>query len=334
MKVYFNSTIRKKIQIFTICTLIISCEDRSYNNVYDSQYSLPHPTNLTLEQISDNEIQLSWIYNTNGIDGFLIDKSFDGGDWQTQYIVINENQMSCIDNEIVHNKSHEYRVSAFADENISTPSMQNSIVPYYVAPLAFEDDFTQNSLHWQLASGNWYLSNEALLINGPDDEYAHILFKETSINFDQPIRFIVNTDHISGNDETSIFGIGFFDTITENKTFYLISPDGWYNLSEHDYMTDEWSELIEWTDSNYISEDLALLEIIYRDDLFTLYYNGNYLNSYQMHDQTFNGIMLYHQGTDMIKFDNVKFYAFDIGTISKATKVTFPFSNTNTLKNY
>lgn len=324
---YIKSTIKKTIQICAICTLIISCEDRLFNNIYDIQYPLPEPTNLTLEQIYDNEIQLNWNHTSNGVDGFIVDKSLDGGVWQTHYMVINENQTSCIDTEIVHDKSHKYRVSAFADENISTPSFQSTIIPYYIAPLAFEDGFSQNTLHWQIASGNWYLSNNALLIDGPDDDYQHLSLKETSNNFGQPLRFIVDIDHISGDDEKSIFGIGFIDADNDNKILYLISSNGWYNLSEHNYTIDEWNILIDWKGSNFISEELASLEIIYRDDLFTLYYNGNYLNSYQISDLSLNGIMLYHQGTDMIKFDNVKFYAYNIGTISKTINTAMPLQS-------
>lgn len=331
MKRNIKSTIIKIIQLCAFCTLIFSCEDRLFDNIYDVQYQLPQPTNLTLEQISDNEIQLNWNSNSTGDDGFIIDKKLNDGNWQNQYIVINKNQTSYIDTEIVYDKSHTYRVSAFADENISTTSFQSTIIPYYIAPIAFEDDFSQNSIHWQIATGNWYLSNNALLIDGPNDDYQHLLFKETSNNFQQPIRFIVSADHITGDDEISIFGIGFIDVINENKIIYLINPDGWYSLSEHNYATDEWSILVDWRESNFISEDLALLEIIYRDDLLTLYYDGHYLNSHLLSDLSLKGILLYHQGTDKIEFDNVGFYAHDIGTISKTTSVTIPHKDSNTL---
>lgn len=331
MKHNIKSTIIKIIQLCAFCTLIFSCEDRLFDNIYDVQYQLPQPTNLTLEQISDNEIQLNWNNPSTEVDGFIIDKILDDGNWQTQYIVINKNQTSCIDTEIVYDKSHTYRVSAFADENISTTSFQKTIIPYYIAPLAFEDDFSLNSLNWQIASGNWHLSNNALLIDGPNDDYQHLLIKETSNHFSQPIRFIVNADHISGDDEISIFGIGFIDTINENKIIYLINPDGWYSLSEHNYATNEWSSLIDWQESDFISEDLVLLEIIYRDGFLKLYYNGHYLNSYQLSNLSLKGIMLYHQGADKIEFDNVGFYAHDIGTISKTISVTIPHKDNNTL---
>lgn len=321
MRLYFNSSIRKKIQICAIFIIIVSCEDRLFNNVYDGQYSLPYPTNLSLEQISDNEIQLFWNYSTKGINGFIIDKSFDGGDWQIQYIITNENETSCIDTEIIYDKSHEYRISAFADENISTPSMQSSIVPYYIAPLAFQDDFSGNNFEWQVPSGSWNIVNGELIIDGPNDDYQHIAYKEASNNLEQPFRYVVDIDHITGNDEISAIGIGLYNMIEEKTIVYFINPDGFYSLQVHDWNSNEWTNLIEPKASVYISDNPATIEIIYYNDEMELYYNGNYLNNVSLYDKVFRAFILYHQGSDKFSFDNVKYYAFELGPLSKTIRI-------------
>ena len=57
--------------------------------------------------------------------------------------------------------------------------------------------------------------------------------------------------------------------------------------------------------------------IIYQNDSLELYYNEDILAKIKWANESFNEFELYHQSRDTLKFDNVRFHANAVGTISK-----------------
>ena len=204
-------------------------------------------------------------------------------------------------------------------------SDDDSTSQYDTAPLAFEDDFSQNTLNWQIYSGNWYISNSALYVDGPYSPTNHIAVKETGKNFTQPFKYIIDIDYITGFDQNTNYGIGFGND--EKGIFYMINQYyDTYSLQEID--STGWNLLRGWNYSG-ISPDSASLKIIYQNDSLALYYNEEILSKMNFPDESFYQFILYHEGTTKIKYDNVRFYAYDVGTVSKKNHNNFQKTDDN-----
>ena len=82
------------------------------------EMSFPGPTDLTLEQKSDNSFSLSWVDNTNGEQGFKIDRRIDSL-WQNSIAIVPDNQTSYTDTIIFRSLNIEYRVYAYYENAVS-----------------------------------------------------------------------------------------------------------------------------------------------------------------------------------------------------------------------
>ena len=82
------------------------------------EMSFPGPTDLTLEQKSDNSFSLSWVDNTNGEQGFKIDRRIDSL-WQNSIAIVPANQTNYTDTNIFRSLNIEYRVYAYYENAVS-----------------------------------------------------------------------------------------------------------------------------------------------------------------------------------------------------------------------
>ena len=78
--------VKKVISLLIIFLVIMfGCEDvdRIWDNPYDprSDRSTWTPDNLTIEQVSDNVIELNWVAIGKQADGFKIDRRKGNSDW-------------------------------------------------------------------------------------------------------------------------------------------------------------------------------------------------------------------------------------------------------------
>ena len=130
-------------KIILLCFLVITCEDvkRVWDNPYDprSDKSLWTPDSLKAEQISLDEIELSWQRKGRDFDGFKIGKKMGEGDWQDSVAILWDSIYSWIDTldlkEVVKNHvEYSYRLYAYADTNISN-IVGISIKPIVPGPL-------------------------------------------------------------------------------------------------------------------------------------------------------------------------------------------------------
>ena len=115
--------------------------NRVWDNPYDprSDKSLWTPDSLKAEQISLDEIELSWQRKGRDFDGFKIGKKMGEADWQDSVAILWDSIYSWIDTldlkEVVKNHvEYSYRLYAYADTNISN-IVGISIKPIVPGPL-------------------------------------------------------------------------------------------------------------------------------------------------------------------------------------------------------
>ena len=202
-----------------------------------------------------------------------------------------------------------------------------------IAPLAFEDDFSQNTLDWNILGGNWHISDGALYVDGPkDSEAMHIACKVTENSFVQPFKYIVDVDFVNKYRNTNFetigdaercYGIGISNQ--QKAIVYMVNPHFHeYYLAVFGFTSLLWEYAIRnKTHSDIDQSHPASLMIIYQNDSLELYYNEDILAKIKWANESFNEFDLIHQSRDTLKFDNVRFHANSVGTISKKNHNNF-----------
>lgn len=79
----------------------------------------PAPDSLEIEQLSVNELKLSWNDNSDGEDGFKIDKKIGNGEWKESYAEQKANKTSFIDTNATPDKVNYYKVYGYKDDIFS-----------------------------------------------------------------------------------------------------------------------------------------------------------------------------------------------------------------------
>jgi len=171
--------------------------------------------------------------------------------------------------------------------------------------IEFKDDFSSNNFNWEIYSGNWFLENEALFIDGPNDTLQHVAYYKTKARFTQPFNYSVEVCNITGVDKNSLYGIGLWNP--ERAIVYFIDDSNQkYCVSE--LTNNGWNILIDWLYYSRINRGPSSMKMIYESDSLKLYYNDKkFFNSLLWVNESFDEFILYHQGTEKIKFDNVEF---------------------------
>jgi hypothetical protein len=81
--------------------------------------SLTAPTNLALEQINLESIELTWQDNSSAEEVFRIDRKIGENEWEENYQILSENSTTFIDSELIAIDNYSYRVRAFANGGFS-----------------------------------------------------------------------------------------------------------------------------------------------------------------------------------------------------------------------
>ena len=107
---------------------MFGCEDvdRIWDNPYDprSDRSTWTPDNLTIEQVSDNVIELNWVAIGKQADGFKIDRRKGNSDWidtlgVVPYVSNQWRDFIDLKEQVSNPEILTYRLYAYADTNIS-----------------------------------------------------------------------------------------------------------------------------------------------------------------------------------------------------------------------
>ena len=93
----------------------------------------PPPTDLKIQQMSVTSLKLTWKDNSNGEDGFKIDKKVVSSTWQISYGIIETNITTWTDKNAVSDQLNYYRLYAYVGDSKSS-SVEKSINPSFPAP--------------------------------------------------------------------------------------------------------------------------------------------------------------------------------------------------------
>jgi uncharacterized protein (TIGR02145 family) len=125
---------------FTLNTTIfyrLSAFVGQYNSTFAEKSfnsEIPSPTNLQLTVNSITSITLTWQYNSNGADGFKIDRKVNQGTWENEFATLNANQTSFTENGLdLLNNFYTYRVYAFIQNYFS----QKAVSPVTTVPCGY-----------------------------------------------------------------------------------------------------------------------------------------------------------------------------------------------------
>jgi hypothetical protein len=151
----------------------------------------PPPTDLQLEKLSDISYKLIWQDNSNGEEGFKIDRKTTDTEWVIGYGTVAENANAFVDTNVFVGKSLinvEYRVYAFYKEYESAKTTENtnaSLTPP-TDLIITQNSITSVTLNWQDNStgeqgfkierkydgGNWSPLATVTANNYQDDDFT------------------------------------------------------------------------------------------------------------------------------------------------------------------
>ena len=92
--------------------------------------SFPAPSNLSYTIIDLNSIELTWNDNSNGEDGFKIDKKIGANTWQNEFAVVGENIEEWTDNNAELEEELYYRLYAYCGNNNSDNLEINVVITF------------------------------------------------------------------------------------------------------------------------------------------------------------------------------------------------------------
>ena len=92
--------------------------------------TFPAPSNLNLEVISDSSIKLDWTDNSNGEDGFIIDRKVGStGTWVSNYVTVSSNIKTFTDIGLTIGTAYYYRVRGYYSTYYSSYTSEISVIP-------------------------------------------------------------------------------------------------------------------------------------------------------------------------------------------------------------
>ncbi|MBT4827662.1 MAG: hypothetical protein HON82_03735, partial [Candidatus Marinimicrobia bacterium] len=196
--------------------------------------------------------------------------------------------------------NYKIRVSDYNDSTIYDESESSFAI--INMDMIFEDDFSSN-LNWQTSSyGNFeYINGKFRISSGGDAAYQHYAYKNIT-PFGGYFEYLVNIDYISGGGGGYGAGIKSADNdiyyflIRENNHSFLKWGSGWTTLRENECCV----------------EDSGVMKLTYDNSIMRLYYNGDYIDSYAISNETFLGIYLYADMDMEIDYDNIRLYLYDL----------------------
>ena len=114
--------IKKTLILFAIILLLLlSCDKPEFTNMVDTDFTFPAPTEFSITLTSPISCELNWQDNSEGEQGFKIDRKKDSEEWVIAYQTVNENVETLSETNLTSTSTYQYRVYGFADENTSAP---------------------------------------------------------------------------------------------------------------------------------------------------------------------------------------------------------------------
>lgn len=113
--------------------IFVSCE-REWDNLWDEGNNLnPEdwaPYDLAIKANSQNSIIINWKDNSNGEEGFKIDRKVNQGAWEIEYAFVNSNQTTFVENGLnLLNNTYTYRLYAYFNE-FHSQKTESSVITF------------------------------------------------------------------------------------------------------------------------------------------------------------------------------------------------------------
>jgi len=134
-KTYVDSTLEKS-SYESVYYRVMAFKEIYNSDPVENNYliNFPAPSNLTFTKVDINTIRINWSDNSNGEDGFRIDKKVGLADWTDSYASVGENIISWTDENAEINETILYRVYAYKGDNSSNVVTSASINNIFPAP--------------------------------------------------------------------------------------------------------------------------------------------------------------------------------------------------------
>lgn len=187
------------------------------SDVVDYKATIPAPSNLEIEEISESRYKLTWKDNSIGEQGFSIDKSIDG-EWKENYAILEANTEQFTDSSLFTSRSLDlkYRLRAFYGDTYSGEKIISANADLS-SPLGLVIDFKnleQIQLRWvDRSDGEQGYKIDRKIGTNPWEEEIGITESNTATyvdeNFElnQNIKYRVyafSDDYISGKIENNV----------------------------------------------------------------------------------------------------------------------------------
>ena len=139
-------------------------------------------SNLTVTAIDGWTVDLSWTDGSNNEDGFVVERSADGGSSYIPIATLHVDVTSFRDSYVVDNKTYYYRVKAYNNKGDSTYTLPSSITTPSITPTDLSGGIGSNTT-LSLANSPYLVNSDVIL--APD----YTLFIEPGVH----IRFASST---------------------------------------------------------------------------------------------------------------------------------------------
>lgn len=165
-----NAEINEDIQYRVYGYSGVNESDKAITQVIDNTF--PAPTNLQIHATSIISCTLEWDDNSEGEQGFKIDRKKDDEDWNEEYQIVEENVEFFTETDLEAGSIYYYRVYAYSGDNVTDP-VETQVDLTFPAPTNLQvqaTSFTSCQLSWdysglghedgfilerRLAGGNW-----------------------------------------------------------------------------------------------------------------------------------------------------------------------------------
>lgn len=194
-----NNFLMDTLIYYRVCSYV-----GDYISAYAENNFEPHfqaPENLLISNLTYQSVSIIWNYNLVGHEGFKIDRKVNEDQWEEEFLTINENDTSFIDENVdFANNNYTYRIYAYFQSKTSAK-------PEIMATLNFNNA-------------------EMIFIEGGTFQMG-CTNEQTDCDFDEyPIHSVtVNNFGITQTEVTHTQYISFLNDIGCN-------PDGWFNDPE------------------------------------------------------------------------------------------------------
>ena len=140
--------------LIVVPVFFLSCEkERALLNPHDSKTDPDSwsPSNLKIEQLEIKKVKLTWKDNTDGEDGYRIDRKKGDNNWKIVVGEVGKDVKEWIDTNHSFDESNKYQVYGFAGNNTSSKEPGN-ITPLIPAPsnvTVKQDPLDKITLTWK-----------------------------------------------------------------------------------------------------------------------------------------------------------------------------------------